>query len=196
MIVLLVIFLILLCLTALLLFPINLKLNFDGEFGGTLKYLCFKLKFPSKKRETAKKAEMPAKTKTTSGKKAKRTKPKHKLSYYIDEYKTPTLNILKQFHKLLQKIVVKELKVEIVVGDEDASKTAIEYGLICASVYPLLSAFENHFEVKSKTYNIETDFDASETKALAVIDFNLRPLYALATVLTLIYIFLKLKLNK
>ena len=195
--VLLIIFLILLCLTALLLFPINLKLHFDGEVRGVLKYLFFKINIPTKKRKSTKKSNKLKKRDVSDKPKniAKR-KQKRKLSYYIDEYKTPVINILKQFGFLLKKIIVKELYVDISVGDQDASKAAIEYGLICAFLYPLLSAFENYFEVKARNYNISVDYNADNTKANAVIDLRLRPLYALATLTALVHIFIKLKLKK
>ena len=189
------IFLILLSLTVLLLFPIGIKLNYTGDFNCVITYLFFKFNLPNtKENKTIKKQNKP--NLKEEGKKQKPKKHKRKLSCYIDEYKTPILNILKSLKKLLRKIVVKEFLVNIVVGDEDASTTAVEYGALCASVYPLLSAFESFFEVKNKSYNIKADFEEKSTSAVAVLNIRFRALYALATLTAVIYTFIKLKLKK
>ena len=61
---------------------------------------------------------------------------------------------------LLQYCTVKRLKIDAVCGGADAAEAAMEYGAVCAVVYPLIGYVEGNMKVRQKglDVNIGCDF--------------------------------------
>lgn len=60
--------------------------------------------------------------------------------------------------KLLKALVVKSLRVNVVVASEDAAQTALDYGRICAAVYPAEAVLECLTRVRHRSIAVNPDF--------------------------------------
>ena len=71
-------------------------------------------------------------------------------------------SILYEVKYLLPKCTVKKFGLKIICADEDAAKTAIMYGSVCASVYPAIGVFYSFTKQKKGCTDIEIkcDFDS------------------------------------
>lgn len=70
---------------------------------------------------------------------------------------------------LLQYCTVKRLKIDALCGGTDAAEAAMEYGAVCAVVYPLLGYVEGHMKVRQKGLDVNIGCDFSR----ALGDFSL-----------------------
>ena len=100
--------------------------------------------------------------------------------------------------RLFKKIKVRNLYIDYVVGSDDAAKTAIKYGSLCALIYSTLKWLTLYFDVKVKEVNIEADFKAERDDIFVYTTVKLRISTALGCALWLAVRVLKtyLKYNK
>lgn len=75
--------------------------------------------------------------------------------------------------RLFKKIRVRNLYIDYVVGTDDAAKTAIKYGTICATLYPLIEWLTTYFSVQAQEVNIEADFSREKDDAFAYCEVKL-----------------------
>ena len=87
--------------------------------------------------------------------------------------------------RLFKKIKVRDLYIDYVVGSDDAAKTAIKYGSLCAVVYSVLKWLTLYFDVKAKEVNIEADFKAEKDDIFVYTKVKMRISTALGCVLWL-----------
>ena len=87
--------------------------------------------------------------------------------------------------RLFKKIKVRDLYIDYVVGSNDAAKTAIKYGSLCAVVYSVLKWLTLYFDVKAKEVNIEADFKAEKDDIFVYTKVKMRISTALGCVLWL-----------
>lgn len=66
-----------------------------------------------------------------------------------------------QIFWLLKKFKIKKLKFFIICGGSDAADTAMEYGLVCAAVYPLVGYLDTNLKTAKNAQDIQIycDFD-------------------------------------
>lgn len=76
--------------------------------------------------------------------------------------------------RLFKKIRVRDIYIDYVVGSDDAAKTAIKYGSICAVVYSTIKWLTTYFNVKAKEVNVEADFKAEKDDIFAYGKVKLR----------------------
>ena len=76
--------------------------------------------------------------------------------------------------RLFKNIRVRNLYIDYVVGTDDAAKTAIKYGTICATLYPLIEWLTTYFSVQAQEVNIEADFSREKDDAFAYCEVKLR----------------------
>ncbi len=86
---------------------------------------------------------------------------------------------------LFKKTVIKKLNLYITVAGDDAAKTAIEYGSICAILYPVVAFLETVMTVKKDDIKIECDYKNKTPKIYMFINIKIR-------VITLLILALKL----
>lgn len=60
--------------------------------------------------------------------------------------------------RLIRTITVDKLNLNIIVASDDAAQTAIDYGKICAVIYPVQALIESTMRVRRRSINISTDF--------------------------------------
>lgn len=69
----------------------------------------------------------------------------------------------KHLLNIFKRIYIEELMVDFFIADEDAYKTAMNYGKINAAVYNLINFIRTFFTVTIKTVDIVCDFDSKKS---------------------------------
>lgn len=196
MIVLYVILGVILIVNILLLFPVTLEVT-DGEtFGATVKYLFFRFDLKKRKTEDKKKKPKAANKAKKTSKKSASKKKRPKISDIITEYRDIVFKLAKCAKKLLKRTVIKELNLRITVAEADAAETAVEYGLVCAAVYPALAATEGIFTLKKRDVAINTDFENHGSQISLFLKVGLRPVFAISALAGAVAAYIKFINNK
>lgn len=81
--------------------------------------------------------------------------------------------------KLFSHLVIYQLSVDISISNEDAAKTAIQYGQACAVVYPAMSIITTVAKCKQSHVCVIADFDDKKTKADFRLKAGMRPIFVL-----------------
>ncbi len=76
--------------------------------------------------------------------------------------------------RLFKKIRFDDVFVEIVVGGDDAAKTAVSYGVHCAAAHGLVCFLKNTVSFKAKKIDIKANFDLEKTDYYAYGKIKLR----------------------
>lgn len=79
----------------------------------------------------------------------------------------------------------------IVVGDTDCADAAMNYGELCAAVYPLLAFLESKLKFRRRNIDLRCDFSAESTEAVFDGQLHYRPVYLLGFLLGLVGQYLK-----
>lgn len=90
------------------------------------------------------------------------------------------------FGGIFRAFVIDELMVDMTVTKNDAAETAIYYGQLCSTVFPMLGAFVTKYKVKQYDFNIQPDFIAKKSSAEMHISFGFRPAKLIGVVLLLV----------
>ncbi|MBR6781210.1 MAG: DUF2953 domain-containing protein [Clostridia bacterium] len=90
------------------------------------------------------------------------------------------------FGGIFHGFVIDELMVDMVVTKSDAAQTAIYYGQLCSTVFPMLGTFVTKYKVKQYDFNITPDFLARKSKAEMHVAFWFRPAKLIGIVLLLV----------
>lgn len=88
-------------------------------------------------------------------------------------------DVLSHIKRLLRHIKIKKVRLNLTVAATDAAMTAIEYGAVCALVYPVLSFFDTCAGVELKQINVASDFSATESQFDFSLIIRLRIFYLL-----------------
>lgn len=89
--------------------------------------------------------------------------------------------------RLFKKIRIRDVYVDWVVGSDDAAKTALKYGGLCAALYSTAEILKSFFDTQIKEINIEADFDAEKDDIFAYITLKLRICTALGCAIWLLF---------
>ena len=76
--------------------------------------------------------------------------------------------------RLFKKIKLRDIYLDYVVGSDDAAKTALKYGGVCAAVYSLSKFLSTYFDTKIGEINIEADFSAEKDDIFLYAQIRLR----------------------
>lgn len=170
------------------------KANVTVDYGESLivkiKYMFFPiLTLPSAK----KKSEKPKKAKKKKQKPAKdeksEEKPKKKLSLddILELVKLALDSLGKPLKKILKRVEISHLALNIVCGGEDAAKAAITFGTVNIAVGNLLGWLDTFFTLKPvDELSVNVDFESEETTADAYVEVKLTIAAALAFAFTFI----------
>lgn len=82
---------------------------------------------------------------------------------------------------LFKKAVVKDFKLHIKVGSEDAAETALLYGGVCAVLYPAVAFLETVMTVKKDDIKIACDYENNQPYFLLSADIKIRVSHLLKT---------------
>ncbi len=166
----------------LLFLPINLELRYeDGKFDFKLKLWFLRVDtlgqwFSTKGDKNPEKESKKGKNKST-------LKSIQSSAKYVKAFVTESGKIMKM---IIKSIVFKRLNLKIVVGNEDASKTATTYGSVCATVYPVSAAFVSVNEPKNYDISVTPDFVSDKIRIFADIKLKTRVISLLIVAIKLL----------
>ncbi len=152
----------LLLIALVLLLPVSVVLSYKEDFSIKVKFLNIKV-FPFKEKKQAKKTDKP-KSETKKDNQFKtsfqKLKEKYGFSGAVKEIFAFLKDCLKHLGTFLKTVKFRKVKLNLVVAESDAFKTAIKYGEVCSVVYPVLSDLESKANIKYKKIDIKSDFNA------------------------------------
>lgn len=86
-------------------------------------------------------------------------------------------DLLTRIKKPLRHTEIKKLRLAFTVAAEDAAATAINYGIVCSSVYPLLTMLDGCVGADLKKVDIKSDFTAERPTVEFSADIRLRAFF-------------------
>ncbi len=185
----------------LLLTPVSVRAKYEDALEVWLGLGPVKLRaFPPKKRKKAEK--QPQKAKKTKEKKAKqkpKTEKEPKRSPLALE--KPTLAQLPDYLRLgadalgsmRRRILVRNFRLDLTLGGDDAAKTALNYGRVAALFSILGPLLERAFRVRKRDVSVEADFSGGPNRAAGEIEIAACPLRLVIAGLKLLFVFLALQ---
>lgn len=176
MIALIILSVILIIFVAILFLPISFIIDFKEAFRFKVKFagICVFKSGKSKNKKT-KKEDKPDKNKDSENKSNlfkglfQKLREKYGLLGAIKKVLNLCNRILSHIKRLLRHIKVKRVVLNLTVVGEDAAATAIEYGVICSAVYPVLAFLDSCAKVDFKSINVNSGFEEKESS----FDFSL-----------------------
>ena len=151
----------------LLLIPISLHIKYDGDFSAKLKIAGVKAYEVAPKEDMEKPkpdTESDKKVKKQTEKAFDKLKKKHGFAGAVKEIFSFIEAVLKGLKKQLSHIAIRKLCLEVKVATGDAATTAIEYGAVCAAIYPILTFIDSTLNVKMKSINVSSDFNSDKSE--------------------------------
>lgn len=173
--------------------PVKVFLGFENDFFAKVKFLGFKVYETPQK--TGKKKVSEAKNKQ-SGKKAEKEnntalkegkqlllilKEKYGFTGAVKKVLNLIYGMLTHIKKFLRHIRIKKIKLNLVVSGSDAAETAVEYGKVCAAVYPVLGFLDSFSSIELKRINISSDFAENKKEFEFSMVIKLQIFYMLVT---------------
>lgn len=190
----------------LLFLPVRLYLCYNGKLTVKLKILCFSFSLYPKKKKWKMKDHLPEyQRKKKSKKKATQSHVKkekqedsrpfmEKISDLL-EYVTRLLDrvILPLLGRLKQHLTVRISRFEIVIGSEDAAKSALLYASAVNAGYALLAFLDEHAKLKKGKHAriaVSCPFTEYKSTALCELELGIHLVGALFTLLPALYTYL------
>ena len=87
----------------------------------------------------------------------------------------------------LNGVVFEELYIDVSCTKGDAASTAIYYGEVCATVFPILGALVSKYKIKKYDFNIYPDYIARFSNASFIANMYIIPIYFIGIVLALVF---------
>lgn len=172
-----ILLLILLILFLLLLIPAKVEIKASLKKADIkVSFLCFKI--PTQKEKKPKKKN---KKKKNALKKIFGGRP---LSYILSFVSDTLKAVIKKVGFVVRCGKVEELSLDVKVAAEDAAAAAIEYGAVCAVVYPLVSLVCNYNKALKENINISCDYNEVNSE----LDFYLKVSVRLIHLITVLSI--------
>lgn len=184
----------------LLFLPVGLTFYADGKFTAKIKYAGIKVyEFDSEKQE----------------KKKKKTSGSNKKSENKED--TPDKSVLKSVFKekgfagglktichllkevlssvfgLLRHFKGKNFDLSVTVASDNAATTAIEYGTVCAALYPLLELLFSAIDFKDKRVDVSSDFGCTNPDLKFDAQMSVKLIFCLTHIVSILKTYQKLK---
>lgn len=150
----------------LLFIPISVHIKYDGDFFVKLKVLgikAYEVEPNEDIKEPKPDTESDKKVKKKTGKAFDKLKKKHGFSGAVREIFVLVKSVLERLKGSFKHIAIRRLCLDIKVASGDAATVAIEYGAVCAAVYPVLTFIEGIANVKMKSINVSSDFNSVDS---------------------------------
>lgn len=195
-------------LALLLVLPLRIYLKYDADGGlrYRVKYLFLTLtdsEAPEKPEQPVKKAAEAEKTRSGSGMaakllsflgledvssaaNAKKALNEKGLAEMIHSVFGAVKALFSRISRLMCHGEFRRFDLRIVVGDTDCADAAMNYGELCAAVYPLLAFLESRLKFRRRNVDLRCDFSAESTEAVFDGQLNYRPVYLLGFLLGLV----------
>ncbi len=174
-------------LTLILFLTVTVKISFNEDFVVTVKFAGIKVfKFNTSEPETKKEIKT---AKNTKGKENKepnifeQLKKKYGFTKTVQIFFSFAEKLLTHIKKLLRHIKINKVILNLSVATDDAASTAIEYGVVCSSVYPVLALLSSLAEIKYKQINVSADFNSKKPQFDFKLNVTSRVIFLLIAVL-------------
>lgn len=143
----------------LLMLPVNLcvKNGKDGQPDLYFRILWFK--FSGKSKENNKQKRIKNFLGLSKGKEKKTDKKEETFPNKIKNILETLWSFLSQADSLFKNCRVTRLKLKIVCAGEDAAETAVNYGIVCATVYNLTGYLSTALKVKNNAIKVDISCD-------------------------------------
>lgn len=188
-----IILLILTVITTLLLFSVNLYIDYNlGNITVWLKYLFIKIPIYPRKKESKKKNNPPQKV----NKEPKKKTEEKKENFFISLAETKglgavvyifaeILRLVKSFSlSVIKHLKMKNIKLDITAGGENAADAAVNFGNACSVVYPILGTLSGIIKFLSvPQVNIKVDYDKKETTSSLLLHLKIRLIFIIVIIL-------------
>lgn len=191
---------------ALIILILSMPLTFSVEYSDEVK-VNFKFLFIDSKKmkpKEEKEEEEPPKKEEPKKEEPKEKKPNKmvlKLKAYLkykgfkgimailgDILKTTSIMVF----NILKKVRIKDLDLYMVVGGNNASETAIEYGKTCAVVYPAINLIKKICKSPKKPkITVDADYNLKESKVICTAEVYIRPIFVLGAAFPLVKTLIK-----
>lgn len=178
-----VLFSVILFLILILFLPITVSISFDQKFYFKIKFLGLNLLKVKPKKKIEKNDTVADKTVEKDAKSvSQKLKDKNGFVGAIREIFAFFTDCLKHLKWLLGFVKFRKVKVDLTVATDNAAQTAIEYGMVCGIVYPVLSFFDSIANVKLRQINVSSDFDSKQSVFTFSLKIKLQVLFLLIAV--------------
>lgn len=193
-----------LALLALILFSsASAEAKIADDFTATVKFWFLKLTFPAKKPKRIK--DKPKTDADSKEEKAEEKKPGF-IKIMIDEKGVTSAigelfavlkSILTEFGRLTKHIRIKRFKFFVNVATDDSALTAVEYGAVCAVVFPAVRFIEDNTKLNRKKTNVfvNSDFVSGKSKIELDAKVKIRVIFLFMFAIKALIQLVKLKLN-
>lgn len=175
-----IIAIVLILFAAVFLLPVSLLVNFKEDFSLKVKFLGLSLYSSEKgaKEKNTKKEAVSNKEKDEPEKQKgffANLKRKYGFSGAVREVLSFLKDLIPHIKGFLTHIKFRKVALNVSIASADAATTAIEYGAVCAAVYPFLALLESMGDVKYKAIDVKSDFEStkSDFNFSATIKFNI-----------------------
>ena len=177
--------------SALLLLPVCITVKYDGDAEVKLRYLFFKLSLMPPKTEKVKKAQEELEEYKEEKKFLKNFIGKYSFTGAIKEICEIIKVLFNRAAWLFKKLKFRDLYLDISVAGPNAAFTAIEYGAVCAAVYPMLAFVAANADMKTKSIDIVPDYNAKESKLLFDTKIKCKLIWAIIAMVSVINVLVK-----
>lgn len=154
---------VILLLIALVLFlPVSVLVEFKEDFFVKIRFCSIKvydLK-PTEKTEKQETETEKSEIKEKSESLFSKFKEKFGFSGAIKEFFAFFKDVFFHTKGFLRHIKIEKINLFIKIASSDAAKTAIDYGIVCATVYPVLAMIDSVGKIKYKKIDIKSDFES------------------------------------
>lgn len=183
---------ILLLIIFLLVSSVSVHIKHDEQTTVTVRYLFFKKSVSSDDENVSK----------SHKKRSEKQKPDYLKTLFkekgaaaaVKELVSILKSCVKSLGSPIKHLRVPEFSLLISVATDDAAKTAVEYGAVCAAVFPCLNAARNIFKFGSSTaVSVESDFCSTESRIKLETVLKLRLVYLLCAAIKILFAVIKLK---
>lgn len=183
----------------LLCIKITFVTNYEEDFVLEAKWLFVRYKlYPPKEKKTEKKKKDTPKEPKKDSKPKKEKKPNIIKRFYKNQGLTGVIELINaaatvmtgMFKRIFKSIIIDSMDIAMLVTGEDSAKTAVNYGEVCAAVFPAIGLICSTMRVKKHRINIRPDFIGSENKAYFNLVISVIPIKIINAAIIFVFQFL------
>lgn len=123
----------------------------------------------------------------------KKTYKQKGLSGTVQYFSSILLTVVKKFWWLAKRFKFRQFKFDLTVGTDDAARTAIQYGEVCAALYPVFSIIQSSVDFKPASVNINADFEKTKWEFKTCVLVKARLMYWLTALIGILVQYFKLQ---
>lgn len=174
----------------------------DDDFLLSIRFLFFKFNFPnekSKHKQKSKKTKQKEDTLPVEKKNPVKKMIEDKgFVTAVSEIMSIVKSVLNEFDKLLKHVRFRRFNLFINVANQDPALTAVEYGAVCAAVFPVVRIIEakTQLDRKSTEVLVESDFVTAKSKIKFDVKVKFRLVFGVLAAINVLIQLVKLKLKQ